>query len=1365
MSFLSGLSNIFHGIGHVLSGGDDEDQKKKDQQQQQQKATPQVITPQKAAPAPAPAQSTPQALAPNLNLTPLQKITPNVAGLKVVPDDNNAPLQKIAPQPDAPVDKGSVGYRLTHNVVTDLAGGIAKQPLGLAKAVIATPTAIAREVQNKPIDDIQQDVFGSTNPTKIAKKIVGDTVGTGLLVGAPGIDSVVEKGASKLLPDAAGAVLQKIAPKVVSGAVQGGAFGATSTAEDGGNVSQTLKSAGVNALVGGSAAGFFAGIPVLAKAVHDGHISPAEADEATKVAEGVHTVNPSRPTDAAAQLGVPAEGPAAPVAPPAAIPPVEPPAPAAIPASAPAPTVAELGNNAARPSGDIQKAIEDAHNAGDHAKAAQLIETLPEDLKAPMRSALGLSEQGAIAPAELPAPKSPKGTVTAENAPGIRQAAEKKLDSLGGNAGDSTVHDVLTNKDFLEAGKAHADTFNDAELVNQYKNGFSPKGAADIAKGHAALDRLNEIAKASPDNADAKNAIDNILSGAEKEFSSGGRTVNYAQQFYDGLQGPAKTSYLIRQIDKVRDAAGMAKLSDDEATMSAATNTIDGLVKSEEALKGKIAAVGDKIQNIKDNPADISRSDAKAQLKDLQKQYFDLQLQAEVQNGKASQYYKGLVPDGSPLEKMASAARTSMLTAPSGRINNTANVTGNGLYELGRNAIQTPLNKVVNLVKGPGTVPDSSLLNSGLITGAKSGLKKVATQLAGNETLSDARSGINSKMGVRNALETPETRGNGLGRKVANVVSTLVKAPSEIIGGAMRDAQVQRLVQQEGEKAGLTGDALKTYTKAGSIVPSRQVLDRGQLLKDQVSHMNKNWLADQVSKLGGDTSNQTGNAKGAVQLMKNTILPFAKYPATWVWNTVTDRNVLAAAASGTKAALSGDIEGVTKAISTATASGTLGYLGYHLTHSGIISNQNAEGFNDAGAYINIGNRHVAIGTLGVGAAGLLAGNAMYNAVNGGGNAADQFVKTILDTVGNTVRAGGAQSLVGEGNQAVTGAQKYFAGKESGADLGAQVGAQAAGQFIPGAFSDVNSVLNNGLGPISSFNNPTHEAALTKVEKTGLTPTGRQSTAKDIGASTVKSLENRIPGLSQTLPRNPGVAAPDFIDRVDRGDRDTSTQLLAKAKAKTQAEISADYTKRGVPDPNGKFETGDSFDNAVENRIEGKKYDVALEGLQAQLKKVQSGKDATTKQTDPIQKQIKTVQVLKNGNYDPAIRDTYKGVTLAEWRDMGDPTSDNYDKAKYEDLYAYDKALAEAGASSSSKDANTPKYSLKDTSASDAKKGAAAAKKAITSNTLRSTPSLSPVDLSSLSLKKISSSDAKLPIIQQIKSGELIKKRQISVGRA
>lgn len=118
--------------------------------------------------------------------------------------------------------------------------------VGLGKAAYYVPQAVSREIQNKPIYDIQQKAFGTTDQGNIARQIIGNTAGAALTVAAPGATRGIEAGVSKLLPT----VVPKLVPRIVSNASIGAGFNAASAAGQGQNITpQTLAT---GALLGGA---------------------------------------------------------------------------------------------------------------------------------------------------------------------------------------------------------------------------------------------------------------------------------------------------------------------------------------------------------------------------------------------------------------------------------------------------------------------------------------------------------------------------------------------------------------------------------------------------------------------------------------------------------------------------------------------------------------------------------------------------------------------------------------------------------------------------------------------------------------------------------------------------------------------------------------------------------------------------------------------------------------------------------------------------------------------------------------------------------------------------------------------------------
>lgn len=1424
MSLISGLGHIFHGIGNFFDGNDD-DQKKK--QQNLAVSHPTVVRPtQNQSPIVLNTQNDQSAApTPNLNITALQKINGIPLG---VSNPTGIPLQKVNPTqttqkaaPAAPKGHASFWHDVTHNAVTNLAGGIVKPTLEMAHGLEQVPHAIYREVQNKPIDDIQKDVYGTTDSGKILKKIVGDTVNTGLLVAAPGVDSLAETGvktaagetAEQLAKaaalhaagvsaqdavrmaaeDTASTALTKIAPKVISGAVVGGGTGAANTYEQGGNVEQILKSAATNAVVGGATAGFFSGIPVLAKAVHDGHITPAEADSATEVAEGVHTVNPNRPTDAAAQVGTPPEAPhqsgvvddAAPAPiPEANIAPID---PNTVPQ--PLPEMKPISPDEMHPTEtDSLKAMNDA------AKTRKLT---PSELEA--RDSLQ-AKQDAIAAANAPAAQAAeKGAaakapvkaapITAPDAPGIH---EQNLKVVGDKIDSSnSVHDVIGNKELSAAAKSVTDDQSDQEIINDFKNGATFHGAAEVAHGVAARDRLNDILNKDPENVDAQKALQNVMEASEKELSTGGRTTNYAQEFYDGLKGPAKTSYLMRSLNKVRQSIGRADYTEDEAKV--VSDTIKSHVDDEEKVKGAIATMQDRLGELKQEAEDaqakgeqVPKSNTKEAIT-LNNAIKDRQLEMSKNISSLGKFYEQEAPQSLALKaKAGDFGRSLMLSSVAGRANDLATTSINVGHQVLQNTGEALLGKALR--KAPGQVIDTLPSARAMARGVKFGLKKSVARFKGEVAGNANTSELLKKAGDATGKGQLSNRSVGITAGLRKVVRSATEVATDVSEG-IKEQRIQQLAAQEGKKAGLEGENLKAWTQAQTANPTRHMSEAGEQLQAEVNNMQDNKITEGLGRISD------GFAKFPVigEQLKNMTLPFTRWTGGQMHNALVDKNVLVNGTRMVKAMLKGDTQGaITEASKVAVNGvGSIG-LGYTLAKAGLITSTNAQGYDDDGKYLHVGNRYIPVAFLGFFAPGIVMGASAHDAMaqtgkdGKHGSILDQVLNGTGDTLKSAYKALGGESLTGVSNPVIQALEE--ANKNGFKPVLSALGGETASDYVPAVFGDINSALNNGIGaggfriPGTDVLNKTHEAAETKVTQGSegkLTKAGKPSVAKDSVRTAINEELNKIPGVSQLLfKRKEGVAAPDEIDRITRGDRDTTKGIQARADAATKVATQqslddriAANNKAGIPDPDADsssdstqhYAKGDTFKNAVENRVENGKYDQALAGLNLQLSNLKASKDTTTAQTDPVEKQIGQIQVLKDGKYDPAIRDTYSHVSLDEWRAMGDPDSDTYNPEEYAKLYTYDEQLAAHSASDNTDDPKQTKYSAKAPKKSSSSSSASAAADLIKGNKLSATtPSFKAPDLSNLAPQKVSTAAVAQPI-QKLQAGDLIKKRKISVS--
>lgn len=960
------------------------------------------------------------------------------------------------------------------------------------------------------------------------------------------------------------------------------------------------------------------------------------------------------------------------------------------------------------------------------------------------------------------------GRPTSPNAPNVRAAFEKNLAAKGAEIDATpTTSDILSNPDLDEAANHVVSNLSDQELLDRYKTGASFHGAADLAQGKAALGRLGDLSAAG--NGDASKAVDNILEGTEKETASSGRTLNYARTFYEGLPKQAKVSYLIRNMDKLREAANLPLYRDDNSLRDVVEAQINGFLTKDEAIKQTMADADTRLNAIKDaaKNGEGSRALTKEASK-LDKTIKQAKLAEGANTADLGRFYDSQVPRNvSRQTKAGDLGRTLMLSSVAGRSNDVITTAINSSHQLLQQSGEAMLGKVANVVtRTPGKAIDTLPSPKALVRGVSYGLKKSGQRFRGNVAAGDAQSllKVDSGSGKAGLLRS-------LGHGPIAGLHKVVRAGTEVatdLSEGMKEAQVQRLATQEGKQLGLKGADLDTYGRAAAASPTREFEESGKQLQTEVNNMQDNPITTALSSVSG------GIAKIPVvgEQLKNLTLPFTRWTGGQLWNAAVDKNVFVNFGRVVNAARKGDLQGALRNTAALGLNATTALtLGYGLAKAGVLTTKNAQGYNDDGVYLHVDGRYIPATFLGFYAPGIILGASTHDAMKDNGGGKGNILSTAVDATGkvltNAYHAYGVSSLAGVDNPVISALQNE---KENGGlgTAGITAAAQVAGQYIPAATNDVNAVANNGLKIagktlVPDSLDPTHQAALTKVTMPS-PKTGKP--IKNVPASIGHQLLNKIPGLSQKLPRNPGVAAPDLIDRTTRGDRDTGQEIQAAKTAQVAANVSATDKKTGVPDPNADYKSGDSFNNAVENRVENKHYDQAIAGLQQQLSIKEKAPDSNSKTTQPIKDQIAQIQVLKSGNFDPAVRDLYKSTSVSEWRDMGDPTSDTYDPATYQTLYNYDKGLAGKGVSGSSLKKSDPKYTVKTTGtgsgSSSANKAARAALEKVTSNTLGDLPTLGNVSFGNLAPQKITDSAAQVPTIQQIQPNQLIKKRTISV---
>lgn len=963
-------------------------------------------------------------------------------------------------------------------------------------------------------------------------------------------------------------------------------------------------------------------------------------------------------------------------------------------------------------------------------------------------------EAQAIQPApEMPvaADQSQPGANMVDAAPRSHDALVK---SLGPSAekmkGQYSQRESINLDELKQRAEAQIANMSDQQVLQSFQTAGPETMIRDsnsFALARAALDKLAK----HPEDPAMTQAVTNIMDAMDRYVSKSGEGLRIAQEEFDNMPLPMKVRYIVKKIDALNsDTKNYISLAEDPAKATRIENEITYHLENSQGISERVAALEGRLQNI----AEMAKNGEASpdNIKTITKQLTAEKRKLAQSNGELAKYFQSLVPGRTKGQKaLADFPRTMMLASFAGRVNDILTTGSNVAHQMGTNFTQGLLSKAVNFVR-PGTVTDTSAGKGRLLTGAIEGTRRTAGEVGGAQYVDNLQKALKGNTELRSGLQ-----------KATNPIARTVQAATEFatnLSEGVRDQRLYQLALQEADQAGVPKNLRKQYAEARAATPSRNMTENAHQLHMEINNLNENPVTRGLNRL----SASIGGNSAVGGLLKNQVIPFTSWLGGNIWNSVTDRNVVASAIKLAHSAGKGDAEGVVRNLAKTINGATQAYaLGYVLTQMGLITNQNAAGYNDDGAYFHIGDRYIPVGFLGAFAPNIVLGNAAYHGLNDhpDGSVGQKIVDTAVPALGNMFQSVALANALGQENNL---SRAYDASQRKGgvttgeglAAGGATLASGAGGQFLPGTFGDANAILNNGIPGITGLDklNPTHEAADTKA----VDPNSPSGKATDIPKTAFNQFLNRIPGVSQlAFPRKAGVAANDMVDRVTRGDRETSTQIQAKADAQKVANQSADFAARGIPDPNS-TEKGYSFNDAVTNAADNGKFDAAIEGLDAKLKNLNGDKNSTKEQKQKVQDQISEYKALKDGGFTTQDYAIYKSIGVSDWRKLGDPESEYYNKDAYDKLWAIDQALAKNGVGlGTGLNKGKQKYSAKKSG-----RGGSGGSSRVKSNTIGSIPELGKVTFGNLVGKQTGT--PAIPQVQPIKAKDLIKKRKITVTK-
>lgn len=862
------------------------------------------------------------------------------------------------------------------------------------------------------------------------------------------------------------------------------------------------------------------------------------------------------------------------------------------------------------------------------------------------------------------------------------------------------------------------------------------------------------------------NARSNIYNAMVNYSSNSGLGLRSTQVLWNDMPVEMKISTTLKGIVKTlesrfgADSPEVTKLTD-PALRSSLESELSQIFTTEQSIKDQMAVSQGLIESVKEAPSNYSKEQIAQAGSDIATGKEKLSENA----GKFASFRDNLVPHKADIaDKIGDFQRTSMLSSITSGVRDLIQTPLTALHKVLDTQVEGGIGRVLNKVTGKeGEFLDRGISPTKIVSETSSALKKAGQ----NVTKGDTYGSIEDVQ--KNIKRTPDK--TDLSGNSKNIITKLVKAKTNLANDAvagLKTGEIERLARQEGQKAGFKGLDLENYVEASKVSPTPEMARKAQTVQDAVNNINDNPITSALRKVNSAFSELGKPGK----FIANALDPFPTWAGGNVWNSITDRNVIANTIKFAANIGKNPQEAVSQLSKALVGTGELFGAGYLLSKTGVITDKDANGDSYEGLYFHVGNKYIPISAAGAVAPNIILGHALESAFNGDeGNVVDKLAATI------------SQSFKSLNISNITGGNSYLlktldqAAKDP-VQAASTAASGFAGQFIPAVGGDINSVLNQ------TDLNPTGEAADTKAVDLN-SPSGE---ATDFVQTSINQVKNKIPFLSQGLPRKEGVASQDPLDRVFGGNHTSGAQAQAESDAKDQfAEAYKGLKEQGAFTPSmrkildadnqkiyDKIAKGGTVsdkdlkkltDGFTKNLtatgdsrfLEDGDYDSNLAALKIKRAQLASDPTNTEKELGEYDTQIKRGEVYQKNKTPYSLIEKHQKTSLSEWRDLGDSDSDTYNPTEYQKLYDLDQALAKAGASRNTDDKTQPFYTAK--KAGKGSKNAALDK--IKSNKIGSVVNLASVNLQKLQGK--STGTPAIPTVAPVKSSELVKKRKISVS--
>lgn len=800
---------------------------------------------------------------------------------------------------------------------------------------------------------------------------------------------------------------------------------------------------------------------------------------------------------------------------------------------------------------------------------------------------------------------------------------------------------------------------NAGKAISGDGSGLDPQQITDElmrAKKLLAMEQTPEVQKAVSESM-------NALQDAGSKHGSG---LVMFRHLFDSLPPEMKSQYLVERVGKQLRQLGVEMQPSVRAEVLRRIDNITDMEKSLDEVATALRANSEKIKLT--GQGDLTR----AEVDKLNQLYNDLTIQKELANEKALEYSAQVVREHSAgkVDKAVQASKTSMLSNPFGAIRDVVVTPLTSIADTTTNAVQGIGGRVLNKLPGQaGKFREFHLSDlSDLAKGNIQGVKDTTRAFTKDERRLD-----DFVKEYQRATRTDSKA--GLRTRVGRFIGDTREAATNITRG-QKDMMNTQLVRQQGQKLGLKGKSLDDFVNTTKMISDAKTQDQATQFWLRSNNLHRNDLSETLGRVSKGLED-----KGPIgKLASHIMAPFKSWQAGNFDRLFTDKNMIHNIYKIGDGIAKRDPQMVVDNLSRLGTSTGEAFVGGMLLHKmGILSDTNTNGEDYNGPYINVGGRSISLSTLGPGAMNMAVGYNLQKLFNGEHSSLGEFSNNLIKQVKGI--AGTNQTLGGENAiQTALGGGQY--GQDENSLIARSLGS-AGRMFVPvsGAMNAANSMLN-----MNTTLNPTGERAKTKATKEVVGDDGKVTEKTDVWGTELNKLKNTIPLLSQSLPREDGKTFKDPLDIVTAGSHANDSSSRARADEQT---VQSDKDAKNARDKQYRENKTPESTDGIRKAFEDGDIDQAIRGEEWAMARADDDGELSKKTRAEYDERINRLKTAKDKNLSVDDVDTYKDVTVSEWRAMADDNPELYQK-----LWAIDEAMANAGASYAKGDNKKQKYSVK-----------------------------------------------------------------------